>query len=432
MDIPLETATRRWVLVFASLATAAILIPQASVLWLANHRLDSEKVDVMQRGAELTPGDGSAWDRVGRLRQWDFANPNLHEAVADYQKAVQDDPRSAHYWIDLAGAYEVAGDDQHARDAYAHAKAVYPASGEVAFHYGNFLLREQQYPEAFAELRHAVRADPTLLPLAISRTWRSTEDIGAILDQLLPAGAGAYLQAIDFFASSGRAEPALAVWQRLVALKQPIKLTDAFALLENLIHEDRADDAARVWREALALAGMPRSESPDHSLIWNGDFAADFANGGLDWRWNGVLGADISYDAAPLRSGTRALRLDFIGGSNLVLTEPAEYVPVEPAHAYHFHALVRTEGITTESGIRFSISDPNHTDVAPTFTDDFTGSHAWTSVDADLTTSTQTHFLLVRILRNASRLFDNKLAGTAWIADVSLLPSAQAAEKPSR
>jgi len=431
MDMPLETAARRSILVVISLATAAILIPQASVLWLANHRLDSERVDLMQRGAELTPGDGSAWDRVGRLRQWDFANPNLHEAVADYQKAVQDDPRSAHYWIDLAGAYEVAGDDQHARDAYAHAKAVYPASGEVAFHYGNFLLRDQQYPEAFEELRHAVRADPTLLPLAISRTWRSTEDVGAILDQLLPASADAYLQAIDFFASSGRMDPALAVWQRLVGLKQPIKLPEAFPFLENLIHEDRADDASRVWRQALALAGMPHSEPPNHSAMWNGDFAADFANGGLDWRWDGVLGADISYDAAPLGSGARAVRLDFTGGRNLVLTEPAEYVPVEPAHAYHFHALMRTEGITTESGIQFHVSDPNHQEVAPTVTDAFTGSHDWTSVDADLTTNPQTHFLLVRLLRNTSRLFDNKLEGTVWIADVFLLPSAQPAEKPS-
>lgn len=432
MEIPLGSTARRSALVLVALATATILISQASVLWLASHRLDSQEVELMERGAALVPGDGSAWDRVGRLRQWDFVHPDLSAAIVDFQKAVHDDPLSAHYWMDLAGAYEAVSDDARARDAYAQAKAVYPASGEVAFHYGNFLLRQQQYAAAFEELREAVRADPTLLPLAISRTWRSTEDVSQLLDQMLPANADAYLQAIDFFASSGRAEPALAVWQRLVALKQPFALPRAFPFLEELIHEDRADDARHVWREALAAAGLPHDDPANHSLIWNGDFAREFANGGLDWRWSDILGAAFSFDSAPAGTGSRAVRLDFSGGSNLALSEPSQYVPVEPDRGYHFHALMRTEGITTESGMRLSISDPNHGNAINAFTENFTGSRAWTPVDADLTTGPQTHFLFVRLTRDPSRLFDNKLSGTIWIADVSLLPPLALAGQPSR
>ncbi len=431
MEIPLGSGALRVALVLVSLATAAVLVSQASVLWLADHRLDSEKVELMERGATLVPGDGSAWDRVGRLRQWDFVHPDLPEAIEDFQKAVRDDPRSAHYWMDLASAYEAVGDDARAREAYGRAKAVYPASGEVAFQYGNFLLREQEYSPAFEELRQAVRADPTLLPLAISRAWRSTEDINELLDQLLPANAGAYLQAVDFFASSRRADPALAVWQRLVALKQPFALPRAFPFIAELIREDRADDASRVWREALDAAGLPRGDPANHSLIWNGDFAREFANGGLGWRWNGVLGAELRVDSGPAGNASRAVRLDFNGGSNLALTEPEQYVPVEPGRGYHFHAVMRTEGITTESGIRFSITDPNHGDAVNVTTENFTGSRAWTPVETDLTTGPQTHFLLVRLLRSPSRLFDNRLGGTAWIADVSLLPSTAPAEQPS-
>ena len=432
MEIPLRNTPTRAALVLLSLATAAILISQAIILWLANHRLDSEQVELMERGTALTPGDGSTWDRVGRLHQWDFVHPDLPTAINDFQKAVQDDPRSAHYWMDLAGAYEAAGDDARARDAYARAKAVYPASGEVAFHYGNFLLREQQYPAAFAELRKAVRADPTLLPLAISRTWRSTEDINELVDQVLPANAEAYVQAVDFFVSSGRVEPALAVWDRLISLKQPLKLPQVFPFMEELIHEDRADDASRVWREALAAAGMPHADPPNHSLVWNGDFGSEFANGGLDWRWSSVLGAAISFDTAPAGNGSRAVRLDFNGGNNLALTEPAQYVPVEPGRGYHFHALMRTQEITTESGIRFSLTDPNHGDAVGVTTENFTGSRAWTPIEADLTTGPQTHFLLLRLLRSPSRLFDNRLGGTAWIAEVALTQSTAAPEQPSR
>jgi hypothetical protein len=41
----------------------------------------------------------------------------------------------------------------------------------------------------------------------------------------------------------------------------------------------------------------------------------------------------------------------------------------------------------------------------------------------DVTTGRETNFLLVRLLRTSSRLFENKLSGTVWIADVSLVPA---------
>jgi hypothetical protein len=48
----------------------------------------------------------------------------------------------------------------------------------------------------------------------------------------------------------------------------------------------------------------------------------------------------------------------------------------------------------------------------------------------ELTTGPDTHFLLVRLLRFGSRLFDNKLSGTVWIADASLV-SAEFQGNPS-
>src|ERR1700728_2960492 len=217
MEIPLSTAGRRWFVVGVSLAIAALVIFQASELWLASHRLDSKQIGQVERGVALVPGDGEAWDQLGRMRQWDFMNSDLPGAIEDFWRAVDYDPRSAHYWMHLAAAYEESGDDARAREAYLRAKAVYPASAEVAFHFGNFLLREQHYPEAYAELRRAVATDPTLLPLAISRTWRSSEDVDELLNNVLPSNQEAYLEARDFFASIHEVEPGLAVWQRLGA-----------------------------------------------------------------------------------------------------------------------------------------------------------------------------------------------------------------------
>jgi tetratricopeptide (TPR) repeat protein len=422
METSLNTSGQRRIPLFVSLAVAALLVFQAGEIWLANHRLDSEAIATAERGAALIPGDGSAWDRLGRLRQWDFMNSDLPGAIDDYRKAIHDDPRSAHFWMDLASAYEASADDARARQAYERAESVYPASAEVAFHFGNFLLREEEYPEAYAELRRAVHADPSLLPLAISRTWRSSEDVDELLNNLLPADTEAYLQALDFFASIHKAEPGLKVWQRLVAFGKPFPLDRVSSFFEELIRGDRADEARVAWRQALAAAGLAHDEPANQNLVWDGGFQHDFTNAGLDWRWTPLSNAQMSVDLEPAPNGSRAIRIDFNGGSNPPVFFPAQFVPVEPDHRYHFHAYMRTEGITTESGMRFNITDPNHGGALSVQSDNFTGSHPWTPVEAGFDTGPGTHFILVQLFRAPSELFENKIEGTVWIADVAVTP----------
>ena len=412
---------RAAILVFA-LAAGALLSYQAVRLWLAYHRIHSTRLEIIERGAALEPGNAEAWDLLGRYRQLDFASADPQQELADYQHAVQDDPLSATFWMNLAGAYEANGDLGAAQNAFERAHSVYPLSAEVAWNYGNFLLRQEKEAEGYAEIRHAVQSDPRLLTLAISRVWRSSQDVNILLDQVLPADQDAYVQALNFFASIRQPDAALSVWRRMLALGKILALPRTFPFLDELIQDDRSTDAKQVWIEALTAAGLPHEEPLNHSLVWNGGFSSDFSNGGLGWRWNSPIGVAVDFDAAPPASGVRAVRLDFGGGTNLELSQPMQYVPVEPRRTYHFHAYMRTEEITTESGMRFSLVDPNHDDAVNMLTDNFVGSHNWTALDLDLTTSAQTHFLLLRLLRAGSRLFENKLSGTVWIADVSLIP----------
>jgi tetratricopeptide (TPR) repeat protein len=430
VQISLETASQRRALLLVSAAVAALISFQAARLWLADSRLHSDRLDVMERGAALEPGNAAAWDRVGHRRQWDLADPDPVGALEDYQRAVERNPLAAHYWLDLASAYEDTGNLPLARNAFEQARKVYPASAEVAWNYGNFLVRQEQYPEGFSQIQRAVTTDATLLPLAISRTWRSNHEVQLLLDQVLPANVNAYFQALDFFAANHQASAGLAVWQRLLGLGKSFELQRSFPFLDDLILEDRAEDARRVWREALGAAGLPREEPPGNSQIWNGKFAQDFTNGGLDWRWMAQPGVAIDFDAVPPDHGARSLRLEFGGGSNISLNEPSQFVPVEQGRSYHFRATMRTEAITTESGLRFTLTDPNHPSGASLVTENLMGTHPWMNVEGDVTTSAATHFLLLRLHRDPSRLFENKLGGTVWIADVSLTPASAESGKP--
>jgi tetratricopeptide (TPR) repeat protein len=430
----LEGAPARGAILALAVCLFVLLCYQAGRLWLADHDIRSNTLSKLERGAGLEPGNADAWDALGRFRQLDFSNPDPAGALADYQRAVGVDPLSAHHWMNLAGAYEANGDVEQARNAFQSARSVYPLSAEVAWNYGNFLLRQDQSKEGYAEIHSAVRSDPKLVSLAISRTWRSSRDVYVLLDQVLPVDPGVYLLALDYFASTKQMEPALVVWQRLVETRKPIVLSKSFPFLDELITEDRSADARKVWTDALAMAGLNYATPLRHSLIWNGDFAQDFIGGGLGWRWHTPIGADFAFDSVPEAYGVRSAQIYFGGGSNPELSEPKQYVAVDSNQSYRFHAYVRTESITTEMGMRFSITDPNHLNAVHVLTENLTGSHPWTATDAEVVTGPETQFLLVQLQRYPSRMFDNKLSGTVWIADVSLVafePSA-ARETESR
>ena len=430
MRPPLGESNTRRLLLAAALSLSLFLIEQASWIWRAHTDIDAKNLDAIARGAQLIPGDAEGWDRLGRFRQWNFEHPDPAGAVQDYRRAVRDLPLSSYYWMDLAEAYEQTGDLGRADQAFRQAEADYPISGGVAWNYGNFLLREKQVAKGLEEIHRAVASDPRLLPLAISRVWRSNPDVNVLVGRVLPANLAANFQALAFFQSIGDADAGLAVWNKVLSLGKPFELPQAFPLVDQLIRLDRANDATKVWLEAIRACAVPHRPPPHSSLIWNGEFTGPFANGGLGWRWDAPLGVAINFGDPRTKGGaSRSVRLDFNGGNNIQLQSPAQYVPVEPNSVYHFRGYLKTRAISTESGMQFSITDPNHPGAVDVATVNLTGTHPWTRADADITTGPQTHFLLVRLYRAPSRLFDNQLSGTAWMADVSLVPSAAEQER---
>jgi hypothetical protein len=411
---------------------AAMVIYPASRVWLADHRIAEDTLESIESGVRLEPGNADAWDALGRFRQLDLNYADPAESLAAYQRAVAANPHSATLHMNLAAAYESAGEIAEARAQFAAAAAAYPRSAEVSWNYGNFLLRQGETDEGYAQIHRAVISDRSLLPLACSRVWRASRDVNVLLDDVLPRDADAYSSALDYFSAIHQTAPSLAVWERLIGLGQPMPLAKSFPLIEALIQTDDSADASRVWIEALKASGMPYTEPLNHSLIWNGNFVREFENGGLDWRCDPILGVALDFDTVPPGHDGRSLRMDFGGGNNTEIDAPMQYVPVEPNHAYHFRATMRTEDITTESGLRYLITDPNHSNAVNVMTENLTGSNPWKPVTAEFTTGPETHFLAVRLRRTASRLFENRLSGTVWVSDVYLIPAEFDAEPAAR
>ncbi|MGH9679996.1 MAG: tetratricopeptide repeat protein, partial [Candidatus Acidiferrales bacterium] len=346
---------------------AAVALPIAAAIWLsyggvkhalAGHFANSSNAGNWVRAARIEPGNAENWYRLGRYFQLDFVHSDLSQAVSDYRRAVQLNPWSPYYKLDLASALEMSGEFEEADKYYRAAQYDYPISSEVSWKYGNFLLRRQRMSEAYAEIHRAVEVTPSLIPAAISRVWHSDPDVHFLLDQVLPDTAAADWDAIDYLSGVQDPAAALAVWNHLAAKRPSIEWRQTFGLLDMLVAQGRYDDAGSVWRQAVSLSGGAPPTPASGSLIYNGGFEKDLAGGGFGWQQSDVPGATFDFDTDVKRSGARSARITFDGTQNLKYINLFQQVLVTPGTHYRFRGFLRTDQITTDSGVRFEIYDP--------------------------------------------------------------------------
>ncbi len=431
MGASLDERHKRWAFLLLSVFISGVIIVVGGKAALAEYRSNSSNPEDWLRAAELEPGNADYWYRLGRYRQLDFENADLPLAIFYYRRALAINPRSARCWMGLASAYEMQGDFVQARQAFESAQLAYPFSAEVAWRYGNFLLRREQFPEALAEIRRALTMDHNLAKPAILLCWRSLPDIDRILDQALPPEAGVYQSTMDLLVAEHGASAALAIWNRLLALKPSLELRRALPLLDELIEQGRVADAKLVWQQATRAARWTTPESFGSSLVWDGGFEGEFANGGFGWRRLPLPETSFEFDVKTFHSGSRSLRITFDGSRNLDFFHLQQYVPVEPNTRYHFSAYLRTDEISTDSGVRFAIAASGGGTALNTETSNLVGSKPWSSQQAEFTTGPDTRLVKIALIRHPSRKFDNKLAGSVWVDDVSLVPVESAAARLS-
>jgi Tfp pilus assembly protein PilF len=431
MVLRLSSSIARATLLFVAAVLAAALGYSSTRNALAAHFAGMETRAGQERAVQLEPGNPETWFLLGRYWQYNIEEPDSKRAVAAYRTALALDPHSAQTWLDLAAAYESEGDAAAARDAFQQAKRVYPISAEVAWRYGNFLLRQNEIPAAFAEIRHSVEVDPKRAAEAVSRSWRLDPDIDAIIENVLPPSAPIYLDAIRELDADAAMDPALTVWDKLRTLQPPprIEMTDVIPFTDSLEQAHRIDDAHRIWTQASALADPipPRGDAPG-SVIWDGGFETGVSSGGFAWVFAAAsLGVQSSYDTKEKHSGARSLRLVFDGRRNVDFDGVCHIAFVEPGASYRFSAWVKTQALTTDQGVRFRLEWTENAHSSVVETPDVHGTQPWTEVSIPWTaTGDGSQRVRVCITRKPSADFGSHIHGTAWIDDVALIPDPNA------
>jgi len=419
--IDLTHARARFLFLTAMIWLAGFFVFIAVKAWVASRWDSSPNPALWLRAAKLEPDNALYWQHAGLNEQWDLTNGDPQKAIVYLRRATEIDPRYDKLWMELASAYENVGDGVSARQAYVKAKQVHPISADVAWRYGSFLLREGDLQSGFIEIRRALLNDPSLTANAISECWKANPDVNAILNTALPAGEDYYVVAINFLLGKRQLDAALAVWSKLMTFSVHIKMAQAIPLVDALIDYDRVADAERVWRHALKLTNWPEERTEHNSVIFNGGFENKPADGGFDWREQSTSSVSFALDTSVFHSGRQSMRVRFDGSTNVNFMHLLQYVHVGPGQRYHFSAYLRTEAIGTDSGVRFLIYDPIHPTKIQIVTANMVGTNPWTAVNVDVTTPADTDLLVIALRRIPSWKFDNKLRGTAWVDDVTLV-----------
>jgi tetratricopeptide (TPR) repeat protein len=430
MVLRLSSSIARATLFFVAAVLAAALGYSSTRNALAAHYAGMETRAGQERAVQLEPGNPETWFLLGRYWQYNIEEPDAALAVAAYRNALSLDPHSATTWLDLAAAYESEGNTAAARDAFQQAKRVYPISAEVAWRYGNFLLRQNEIPVAFAEIRQSVSVDPKRAAEAVSRSWRFDPDINSIIENVLPPAAPIYLDAIRELDADAAMDPALTVWEKLRALQPPrIELSQVIPFTDSLVQAHRIEDGHRVWTQAVTLANpIPPPNDAIGSVIWDGGFETSVNGGGFSWVYSPAsLGVQSSFDAKEKHSGERSLRLIFDGRRNVDFSGICHIAFVETGASYRFSAWVRTQALTTDQGVRFRIEWTENAHNASVETPDVHGTQPWTEVSIPWTATGDTsRQVRVCISRKPSDDFGSRIHGTAWIDDVALTPAPNA------
>src|SRR3984893_4948515 len=224
MPIELRSPLRKFSFAGVSLVLVGLYLYLALGAYLASHLAASPTLSNLNKAARLEPSNAEYRELLGRNLA--LLGANLDDAIVSYRMAVHLNPYVARYWLDLAGAYQVAGRTSEQEQSVDHAVEADPTTPHVAWEAANFYLVQGDQERALRSFRVVLANDPDAVDSALQLCWRATRDANQILDRALPRRPELYLSFLRLLISEQEVAAAENVWNHLIALNQafPTKL----------------------------------------------------------------------------------------------------------------------------------------------------------------------------------------------------------------
>jgi tetratricopeptide (TPR) repeat protein len=378
----------------------------------------------LERAVRLSPGNADYRHRLGRYFAFVAGDPQ--SAIESFRAAVALNPHDAHYWFDLAGAYQVTGDLAGERAALERALQAEPTAPDVAWEAANFFLIDGDIDRALREFHVVIENDTALVNAALNACWRARPDPDALLREAVPARTDSLISFLTILTSNKETEGSIKTWARLAQLHEKFENRYLYAYVRYLIEMHRPDAAMSAWEQTADVLGLSAYLPTEDNLVVNGNFSLDILNGGFDWTY--VDRPEISkvLDPSDFHQGHRSLFLNFLG-PGIHDAGIQELIPVHGATTYDFSAYYKSADFEGAGGPQIVLRDA-YTGT-PLFTSDpLNDAGFWKEVHSKVTTPNSTTLLVLAIERFPA---GSPIRGKLWLDDFELSPDNSTGNSPS-
>lgn len=404
------------------LALLASLYGGAWMVYLGHNQVD---VDAERRychfGVCDTDGALAALRNQARATQPDSAARLPPELLLPY---LDRDPAAPYRWDELADALQRVGRRDEARAAFARAVTLGPTSASTLLAAAEFQFDDGNKAEGFALTGRALQVEDAQMydaafAMLAAKQARPAEVIDAV--SLTRPAALAFLRQ-QLQTDTLNLPAAHDVW--LWAIEHGYVDDNVAREYTNALLSHKMEEAA--WDDWVFYVWAARLEAgyPAENRIFNGGFEREPSAVPFDWQIQKVPGVQVTLDKAAHADGRRSLHLAFDGTANVTEVGVVQTVYLEPGH-YTFRAQVRSDGLTTDQGVSFSI----RYDAAPlelnVRTDAILAPTDWTPVTAEFDAPGSGGMVSVRVVRRASLKFDKMVKGDVRIDHVAITAASE-------
>lgn len=410
---------------FLSVAALVTLLGCAEALKIAviTTVAKSDHVLNIQKALALDPGNPILHSRLATL-YGDTPDPsNLAEAAREAHRSTVLNPNNSGSWLTLATACEALSDRACADDAVHRALDLSPQVPQIWWISGNHYLRAGKPESALACFHRLLDLSPDYAAPTFALALRAYGDPSMILAKVVgnekdPRLALAFA---DFMSGNNEFDAAHQAWTQIAEGGGQFTFAAVQPYLERLLANGRYQEAQAVWSnlEGRGIIAKPAS-SDQGNRVFNGGFEQAPIDAGFDWRSQPSSYVSVDFADVTPYEGARCLRVDFPVGLNDAFEPVYQIVPAAPDQAYTLAAHVRSSDITSDSGPRLRVTDPDCPSCVDAATDTTVGTTAWHAVALKFTTGPHTHALRVSVWRPRSRVFPMEISGTFWLDAVSL------------
>lgn len=362
------------------------------------------------------PANPDPYYRLGLFYQWDIHHFNLEKAIYYLKEAIKRNPLEQEYWLNLANVFQKQDNYPLAEQALQMAIMVSPMSYRSRWIGGNLFLQKGDYNRAIPYFSFILKNYPAQ-SRPVYEVWEKARgDRHFILEKLVPKDSLPLSQFLSYLYEVGDSELAWQVWHKRNSLGYKPSLPETLQLVDFLIAQRRFLEGFQIFQSLRRQEGLAIS---DKNLITNGGFEEEkFLGRGFDWHLDQGPSFNISLDQTVFYAGRKSLKITFLGKENVHFRHVFQYVPLKPNQDYILRAFLKTEAITTQSGLKLEVAGLNssfHKQSAPLI-----GNNDWQELTISFRTPADLQGGLIRLRRDQTEKFDRFISGNVWMDNVSL------------